>query len=250
MIDSDIKKVQTRLLEMGKTISRILEKHNIPYMLAYGTLLGAIRHDGFIPWDDDFDFYLFDDTYQMAIECLKNELPSDLFLENQNSEPRYFHAWAHVKDLHSLTSCTEFPQDNEYTHKGISVDLYMCKKIESKNLAEYLNEENYRYINRRYNIGLMTKDEFHSRMMQLQKKRQNPIQYLGKSEFIYGTINAYNHKYMEIEEVFPLKKHVFEDTEFYVPNKSEEILTNIYGDYLELPPIEKRQSHYSSVIFL
>ena len=54
----DIKRVQKRLLEMGTVIARILEKHDIPYMITFGTLLGAVRHHGFIPWDDDFDIFL------------------------------------------------------------------------------------------------------------------------------------------------------------------------------------------------
>ena len=68
-----LKKVQGRLLEMAKSICSILEKNDIPYMLAVGTLLGAVRHQGFIPWDDDFDIFIFDDVYEDAIKCLRKE---------------------------------------------------------------------------------------------------------------------------------------------------------------------------------
>ena len=71
----DIKRVQNRLLEMAKATAAILEKNNIPYQIAFGTLLGAVRHGGFIPWDDDFDFLLFDDSYDKATEALARELP-------------------------------------------------------------------------------------------------------------------------------------------------------------------------------
>ena len=77
-VNFDIKRVQDRLLEIAKRTAAILEKHDIPYQIAFGTLLGAVRHGGFIPWDDDFDFFLFDDSYEKAMEVLAQELPSDL----------------------------------------------------------------------------------------------------------------------------------------------------------------------------
>ena len=114
----DIKRVQNRLFQMGQVIANILSTHNIPHMITFGTLLGAVRHGGFIPWDDDFDFFLFDDTYDEAIKILRNELPVDMFLEDDKSEPKYFHGWAHVKDLNSEVYCEQFPQDNLYEHHG------------------------------------------------------------------------------------------------------------------------------------
>ena len=81
----DIKRVQNRLLEMGKVIADILERNNIPYMITFGTLLGAVRHGGFIPWDDDFDMFLFEDSYEKAMEVLSKELPMDMFLENKDT---------------------------------------------------------------------------------------------------------------------------------------------------------------------
>ena len=108
----EVKRIQSRLLEMAVAVRDILEKHHIPYFLTYGSLLGAVRHQGFIPWDDDFDLYLFDDSYDEAMKVLGAELPGDMFLEYWETEPLFFHAWAHVKDMHSRTECESFPQEN------------------------------------------------------------------------------------------------------------------------------------------
>ena len=113
---------------VAKVAKEILEKHDIPYFITYGTLLGAVRHKGFIPWDDDFDFYLLDEYYNEAMDVLRNELPHDMFLENEDTEPLFFHGWAHVKDLNSVASCDLYPQDGHYAHHGISVDLYHTKR--------------------------------------------------------------------------------------------------------------------------
>ena len=104
-MEADIRRTQNRLLEMAKQVTAILDKHNIRYTMYYGTLLGAIRHKGFIPWDDDFDLGVLDEQYDEGMEWLRMEMPESLFLEDGKSEPLYFHAWAHVADLKTMAKC-------------------------------------------------------------------------------------------------------------------------------------------------
>lgn len=251
MTNVDMKQIQNKLLKMAKTIAAILEKNNIEYMLAYGSLLGAVRHSGFIPWDDDFDFYLFDDSYEKAIELLRKNLPEDMFLEDEYSEPLYFHAWAHVKDLNSTTTCEEFPQDSTYAHKGLSIDLYRTKKLLLKDLESYLNDENEKYIARRKNKNLITDEEYKIRMEALKKRQQNVMLNPETSNLIvYNLVPCYKCHFMKADDIFPLKKYKFENTEFMGPNSAENILTDIYGEYMKLPAISNRKSHYSSVTVL
>lgn len=246
----DVKKVQQRLLKMAVAIRDILEANNIPYFITYGTLLGAVRHKGFIPWDDDFDFYLFDESYDKAMEVLKTSLPESMFLENSDSEPLYFHGWAHVKDLNSYTECVLFPQDGKYSHKGISVDLYRTKKIYETEEKVYRLSEHIAYLHRRYRVGLIDDSEYQEKLTDLQPRLENEKSILAckqeKGQEIYAFFLNLDDR-LFLDELFPLQKIVFEGLEFYAPAKPEALLTRCYGEFMKLPPLEKRHPHYSSV---
>lgn len=248
----DIKKVQNRLLEMAVVIRDILEANNIPYFITYGTLLGAIRHKGFIPWDDDFDFYLFDDSYDQALKCLRKNLPEDLFLEFFDSEPKYFHGWAHVKDLNSYTVCDLFPQDGEYEHHGISIDLYKMLSATEFTQKRVLIQEHIAYLDRRFSKGLIDKDVYKTRKESLEKsllKEDNIIASLSDiGKPAYAMPGPYNDSMLK-KDIFPLRKTEFENTYFSIPNKAELLLEQCYGNYMQLPPVEKRHPHYSKVKF-
>lgn len=242
-----LRETQNRLLEMGKTIHNILERNQIPYMIAFGTLLGAVRHKGFIPWDDDFDLFLFGDSYDRAIAVLRKELPDDMFLEDSESEPKYFHSWAHVKDCKTFARCEQFPQDNTYSHHGISIDLYNIYAMDEAEIDQFRLEENLKYYKRRYTIGMMEETEFCQRqcdieeraaLLSIQKKAERPRP-------AYGMV--LNERVLYPEEIFPLRRYSFEDTEFYGPSNPDSILTRAYGEYMTLPPEQNRVPHYSIV---
>ncbi len=245
----DVRKVQCRLLEMAKIVRDVLEKHSIPYFITYGTLLGAVRHKGFIPWDDDFDFYLFDDSYNDAMKVLSSELPENLFLEYWETEPKYFHAWAHVKDQNTIAECKQFPQDGQYAHKGISVDLYKMKMMRNDEVDSYRLDESIDYFQRRFNRGLIDEDLFKEKITSLLRKKQSVRAKEPDSKIVYATVLPILDR-MEINDVFPLRKYTFEDTFFYGPNHADVFLSQRYGDYMALPPVSDRKPHYSSVVFL
>ena len=235
--------IQRRLFEMSVVIRDALEKNNFKYMIAYGTLLGAVRHKGFIPWDDDFDFYLFDDEYDAAIECLRNELPSDMFVEDEKSEPLFFHGWARVKDLNTMTTYKCYPQDSCYAHKGLNVDLYRAKFCKQSELYIQKAKEYQLYIDRRLKKHLITQEEYDRRQEDIAKMRKKISS--GSKLIMSNLISDYGFYF---DDIFPLKKYEFSDELFYGPSNSDAVLYELYGEYMKLPPEDKRKSHYTEVV--
>src|SRR5574343_33194 len=84
-----IKQVQAVVLDMGVQVCRILERHDIPYFITNGTLIGAALYESFVPWDDDFDLFLFDDSYDRAMALLEAELPEHLIVHGVKNDPLY-----------------------------------------------------------------------------------------------------------------------------------------------------------------
>jgi len=245
----DVKKVQRRLLQMAVVIRDILEKHQIPYFLCAGTLLGAVRSKGFIPWDDDFDLYVFDDKYEDAMRVLQSGLPEGMFLENDQTEPKYFHAWAHVKDCNSICDCKQFPQDSLYEHKGISIDLYRYMTMKQKEWPQFKYKEGMFYLDKRIQNGFISQEEYDIRKTQFFGQISAREKMVDDPEAqVFGSANS---KYMiKYEWILPLSKIKFEGYEFSAPNNPDEFLKRVYKNYMELPPIEQRVPHYSDVFFL
>ena len=244
----EVKRVQARLLEMAVCVRDILDAHGIPYFLCAGTLLGAIRHKGFIPWDDDFDMYIFEDSYKQAMFFLSKELPDDMFLENEITEPQYFHAWAHVKDCNTICHCEQFPQDSLYEHKGISIDLYKYKSMKQKEWPLFKYNEGIIYLNRRLQCGFISKQEYDQRKMIFEKQISEREKQVQEPEAkIFCSVNS---KYMMDRNcILPLSKVLFEGYEFSAPHDSNQFLTKVYKNYMELPSEDQRKPHYSKVVF-
>lgn len=235
---------------MAECVQSILEDHSIPYIITYGTLLGAVRHQGFIPWDDDFDIYLFDDTYNQAVAALSSELPDDLFLENENTEPLYFHGWAHVKDLNSTAICSQFPQDSLYQHHGLCVDLYKATRIAREQLKLFQAQEKIKYLQRKLQHGLISEQDYRHyaeeaiRVVAQEQEKDIKV----PEDIIYGFMSL-DGDYLEVSEVFPTHRYYFEGHFFQGPREYDAFLKRCYGDYMSLPPVEKRVPHYSEVFF-
>lgn len=238
--------IHIKLLEMAVIIRDILEKHNIPYILTYGSLLGAVRHKGFIPWDDDLDLALFNDSYDEAIRYMKAELPPHLIVEDEESEPNFYHGWSRIKDL----STRLVPESTEYSPGGLRIDLFKLYRMMRKDEADFRYKEEISYIERRLSKGLLSKEAYATRKLKAKlkfeaRKKQKLTQDEGE-RIIYTIPCIYEDRFFA-EELFPLKRYKFENEFFYGPANAAPYLKLCYGDYMQLPPIEKRTTHFTNI---
>ena len=92
-MDRNVKEVQNIGLEILKEFIRICDIHNLRYFLGYGSAIGTVRHQGFIPWDDDIDVFMPREDYELFCEICKKELDSKFFLQNYKTEPACSLIW-------------------------------------------------------------------------------------------------------------------------------------------------------------
>ncbi|MBQ3428585.1 MAG: LicD family protein [Mogibacterium sp.] len=257
----DIEKTQKKSVEMMSVIVNIFEKHGIDYMIAHGTLLGLIRHKGFIPWDDDCDLFVFDWDYARAIELLRRELPDDMIVHNRRSDPIYWPEWTKIRDLYSDTYESLWVIDRKFKYHGICVDIL---KVTVVNKFEYENEEQIDILKDRLKGRQNNKHKYaathslyrYSKNMAgilIDKGRLNKLEKEKKQstkKVCIGNKGTIIECFFDLEDALPVKKMVFEGVEVAVPNNPDGVLHSMYGDYMKMPELKDRKPHFDKVIFL
>lgn len=249
---SPLRRQQERMLSMVVELDRICRKHDIPYFLYGGTLLGAVRHNGFIPWDDDLDVALLYDDYKRLMEILPGELPSSIVLQNNDTDPNYFYFFAKLRDKNSYLEELS-PYDKVFKEKGVYIDIFPFSKqaMWTHMVAEPLQGHTFKIFRTAGNLQrAMKKIRFITKMNRLFTfpllraiSRLSPKRKLTYDYGIQFHI-TYNEK-----DIFPLTTHVFEGVELSVPWNSHALLTTQYGDYMKLPDLDKVETHVKVLEF-
>lgn len=246
----DIKRVQSRLLEMSDIVLGILDNNNIKYIIAYGTLLGAIRHNGFIPWDDDLDIYIFEDDYDRALDVLRKKLPKDMIVHDRLSDPIYWPYWSRVRDLKSETIAELWSNDNKYKYTGINFDLYKLEKVKEKDALKKIYKHNLEHQDSLMKSKIITKKQRNNNKIKIYPKYFREIiksKLSNKNDIGYSFVIKL--PFIKEEYILPIKKYEFEGRKLNGPNNSNEMLKIVYGDYMRIPSYNNRRTHYSKVIF-
>lgn len=130
---SELRNRQLRMLDMLIYIDSVCQNNNIKYWLSSGTCLGAVRHGGFIPWDDDVDIELLKDDYDRLIKILRENENDEFVVQTHHDDPNYIMDFGKLRD--KTTKVNEvFGIDNLYKHQGLFVDIFCMSPSSSKML--------------------------------------------------------------------------------------------------------------------
>lgn len=246
---ADIQAVEINIL---KYIEKIAIRENIPYYLGFGSLLGAVRHQGFIPWDDDMDIWVPRKYYEHFLEVLQGEEQFQV-ISMYNTED-YVNPWAKVIDNTTILLEREeknvdgmgifvdvFPLDN-LPRQGALQSVFFIKARTLKWIRYFANKSLKEYEK----AGILEKLKI--RVAQLYGYRKALLQLdsmckaikENESEFV-GVPVVDTKSYIFCREDFLNKKYVaFEQDKFPIPEGAANILKEIYNDYMKLPPESER----------
>ena len=243
-----LRRLQMRLLDILVEVDRICKKHDIPYWLSSGTLIGAVRHDGFIPWDDDLDIEMMRKDYQRLMEVLPQELPSWLALQTDETDSAYFFFYAKVRDRRSrLLELTGY--DRIWKEQGVYIDIFPLEQH-----PIWLHKLTEKTVGHMYKVWRTSTDDTKAirqvrRIFQLNNRLVFPcLRALlplanSSSSVITSGMGIPFHNPRYAKDIFPLSTHVFEGHEFPIPGNADALLHRLYGDYMQLPDLTKLSPH-------
>lgn len=231
---------QLRMLEMLKYIDAVCRKHNIKYWLCSGTLLGAVRHGGFIPWDDDVDIEMLREDYKKFVKVMATEPQTDYALQTHDTDKGYFYPYAKLRDLHSRLD--ENNPFDSFKFRGIYIDIFIMEYSSSlflSKLSAFIHGKMIPIFTKQNRFSESLYILIHNYLFSIFR---NIAKKTNKRELRH-TFGTYFFKPRYEKDIFPLKELKFEDGIFLVPNDSNAYLKRIYGNYEYLPDLNNMRQH-------
>lgn len=253
-MEYDIEVIQSKLLEMAKNFHQFCVENELTYFMIGGTQLGAVRHKGFIPWDDDMDFGMPREDYEKLLAIRDKQTKYEFKEYRHNPDFKY----AFIKMYDPNTTMIEKCGDASELVGGLFIDIFPLdgagndlKKAEKKYRRVYLAK---RVLN-----GNLAQRYEHNKLKNFLVKFVKNIKTSKIFDFGYNTYKKFTYKDSSVvgnlfgvkhqkelmaKEIFgnPVL-YDFEDTQFYGVADYDAYLTRIYGDYMVLPPENKREKH-------
>ncbi len=256
----ELRKLQLIELDILKEVDRVCRENNITYYLGEGTLLGAIRHQGFIPWDDDVDILMPRADLEKFMKICDEKLKSNFKFQYFHNVPSY---WVQSPKVRLLDK-TEFTQSElkkytndvgpyidifplDYTSEDFALTKKQDKYIKRHRRVLFIKTGFAKYMSWKQRIlqvyaKFISVKTIHNKMIKMATKYSN-----GSKKYLSNFGSYYDiHKETYPAEVFGQPKYVkFEDAKFPVPSDYEYVLTTTYGNYMELPPEKDRAARHS-----
>ena len=261
--------LQNEILNIYKEIANICARNGLDYFAIGGTCLGTIRHQGFIPWDDDRDLAIPIEQFDRFKECMKKELPEHLYLYDCEDIREYRYIFSKICNRN-----TAFIEESErpypHAYKGLFVDIMPISGVPDnhKYQSEFVDKvRTYYRLNYIFRYPWKAMDNW----------KQKTMWIILHACFFHKPYNYFSHKWMEMlmtqpfvsakkvgyvwstsikRLIFPkewFSKHVeltFEDTIMRCPIGYDKYLTQQFGDYMELPPENERLQHHPYIVDL
>ena len=253
----DSKRIKELELEIFNVFIDITKKLGVKYYIIEGSLLGAVRHNGFIPWDDDIDVGLPRKDYEKFISEAQKYLPEYYFLQTYETEPEYPLNFAKIRD--SRTTYLETNVNNKNINHGVFFDIFPLDFYPENEKAQDLFDKKVSVYAKRIRdtLNIPQPKGFKSKILsviarlfakdtQTACRRKDKIYTSISSSNLMGNMSsAYKRR-----AVVPLDWYgegvelEFEGLKVNAPVEYHKFLTQIYGDYMQFPPPEKRKSHH------
>lgn len=263
MKEQSFKDLQFKILEIMKFIDKVCRENDIVYHICGGTALGAERHKGFIPWDDDIDIFMTTENYEKFRKVFYNIDQDKFYLQEWKLVDNYVQQ---VKLRYNGTTLIESVyKRNKEMHQGIFLDIFILHKCPEN---KFIQKKLYYYSH--FIIGVsLTKRDWHPKT-KFQKIALVLCRILGRKPILnhmFKLIYKYdeltdNYKYSFFIDRAPFpralfdrelfdeyKEYQFEDSVLYGPTNMPKYLTQIYGDYMTLPPVEQREKKVHAEIW-
>lgn len=268
MIKMKIEELHKVELDLIQEIIEICQKNEIKYFMIGGSLLGAVRHQGFIPWDDDVDIGMVREDYDRFLKVAPQELSKPYyFLQTEQSDQNY--AFGYAKLLDESIYIEEKRNIND-ARKGVFVDIFPFDKVPDGDVERSIQQSRYKYLNARIilssNYRLMD-TEITTKIRKLQTNQSHKTEeYKEKRDELARTYNqddtiemyknlssqySYEKELVSEKELATVVSVPFENLTVTILSAYDAILSRMYGDYLQLPPENKQiEKHIEKVTIL